>query len=34
MMKFTKFLGHYARISLRIVDAKQKVIFDRIMRYQ
>jgi hypothetical protein len=26
--------GHYTRISVRIIDTKQKVIFDRILRSQ
>ena len=26
--------GHYTRVSVRIIDPQQKVIFDRIMRYQ
>ena len=26
--------GHYTRISLRVIDAKQKIIFDRILRSQ
>ncbi|WP_295616950.1 hypothetical protein [Chamaesiphon sp. GL140_3_metabinner_50] len=26
--------GHYTRISVRVIDTKQRVIFDRIMRYQ
>jgi hypothetical protein len=26
--------GHYTRISLRVIDTKQKVVFDRILRSQ